>query len=83
MIHKSHPFIDLSSMYFEKTIENMEELIFISLFTLVPLFLICFFHCCWLYHLYVRRQNTNIDSPPPYDEVVLSKKHLPKFKDIV
>ena len=61
----------------------MEELIFISLFTLAPLFLICFLHCVWFCYLYLRRQNKTIDSPPTYDQVVLSKEHLPKFKDIV
>ena len=61
----------------------MEELIYISLIAMVPLCLICLFHCCWFCYLYIRKQNATIDSPPAYDQLVLSKKDLPKFKDIV
>ena len=60
----------------------MEELIYISLLVLVPIFFIWFLHCCYYLH-YKRKSKLTIDSPPTYDQVVLSKEHLPKFKDIV
>ena len=62
----------------------MEELIYLSLFVLVPIFLIWLLHCfCYCYLNYKRKSKITIDSPPPYDQVVLCKKELPKFKDVV
>ena len=62
----------------------MEELIYISLIVLVPLFLICLLHCfCFCYLNYKKKSKLTIDSPPTYEQVVLDKKQLPKFKDVV
>ena len=62
----------------------MEELIYISLFVLVLIFIIWIVHCfCFCYLKYKRKSKLTIDSPPPYDQLVLDKKHLPKFKDVV
>jgi len=58
----------------------MEELIYISLFSIAPLLLICLLHCCWFCYLNCKRKSkSTIDLPPSYDELVLCEKQLPNY----
>ena len=59
---------------------SMTEIIYISLFVVVPAFLICLLHCFWLCYLnFKRKPKPTIDLPPSYSELVLSEKQLPKY----
>ena len=68
----------------------MEKLFFISLFIIVPPIFICLVQCCFYCIINLRRrrrklneETRNVELPPLYDELVLNKKELPKFNDIV
>ena len=76
----SHKMKILFQLHIRTPTSSMKEIIYISLFIVVPAFLICLLHCFWLCYIYYkRRPKLLIDLPPSYSEIVLSEKQLPKY----
>ena len=70
----------LFQLHIRTPTSSMKEIIYISLFIVVPAVLICLLHCFWLCYIYYkRRPKLLIDLPPSYSEIVLSEEQLPKY----
>ena len=59
-----------------------KEFIYIALIPIMPCCFICIISwCCFCYSKFTSKPN--LDTPPEYNKLVLDKKNLPKYKDVV